>query len=158
MPIKQNFQELVQNAISCGMNRKQENLQKQWFIIDKKRAEIIKRYKSHVDSIIGKVPTKIEQCILNESNYNWRNNLSVEVERVNIREMQKHDCGFAEPRPGTYVEYLYNRLKEIGLNPQCRYDEKLGFFSMFNGNGGWYGFMSIEIPKDQLTNNLSSRE
>lgn len=140
----------IRDAIHRGSSRKKEKDVIDSENLETRRLKISNRYKNHVDRIIEQIPNKIErQFALGEKakfDYSSNDIYEILLEKVNIREMQNHDCGWANPYPGTYVECLYNRLAELGLNPSCRYDQS--FLAMFNGNGGWYGFMTIKVTNE----------
>jgi hypothetical protein len=104
--------------------------------IDRRRARIAARYASHVDGVIASIPARVEWAVIHDR-MNWMGHIPIE----HVFSWRRQSGNY-EPCPGSYTEYLYNRLRAAGFLSRCR--DANNFLTDMTYL--WYTIVSIDKP------------
>jgi hypothetical protein len=127
---------IVKEALARGRRKYFEQQVQAKESLDQQRIYIAQRYRAKVDRLIAALPDKIEQAAASGKT-------TAEVYRFGMKQICDFDCGWAQPRSGTFCEFLFNELYAQGLHPQCRYDERAwGLLGL-----GWCSWIEVDLKK-----------
>lgn len=114
--IQQQLQDSVTEAkIELARRKASEDLD-----ISIKRNQITMNAGWKVDEIISTIPRNVKEHLLDTKQIN--NNYGIKICELDFNDLTNCECGHGDPKPGSFAELLYNKLIDLGFNPQCRYD------------------------------------